>query len=137
MRHQVYSHPTRLTDAIQTLPEAFADAEYDTFFWERQAMASVGLNYGQGVPEAHAFHRRMLQEKDPEFQAVLKRLADDPTYKVFILSFYSLTHSLYSRGSLEGFCEEYPVQCDGIDPENGLPLLRRHPSPGLQLSLGR
>jgi arylsulfatase A-like enzyme len=117
MRHQVYSHPTRLTDAIQTLPEAFADAEYDTFFWERQAMASVGLNYGQGVPEAHAFHRRMLQEKDPEFQAVLKRLADDPTYKVFILSFYSLTHSLYSRGSLEGFCEEYPVQCDGIDPE--------------------
>jgi len=117
MRHQVYSHPTRLTDAIQTLPEAFADAGYDTFYWERQSMASVGLNYGQGVPEAHAFHRRMLQEKDPEFQAVLKRLADDPTYKVFILSFYSLTHSLYSRGSLEGFCEEYPMQCDGIDPE--------------------
>ena len=65
MRHQVYSHPTRLTDAIQTLPEAFADAGYDTFYWERQSMASVGLNYGQGVPEAHAFHRRMLQEKDP------------------------------------------------------------------------
>jgi len=118
MRHLVYSHPTRLTDAVETLPEAFAKAGYDTFFWERQAMASVGLNYGQGVPEDQAFKRRALQENDPKFQAVLKRLASDPTYKAFIVSFYSLTHSLYSRDSLDEFCEEYPGQCEGIDPKN-------------------
>jgi arylsulfatase A-like enzyme len=117
MRHLVYSHPTRLTDAIQTLPEAFAEAGYDTFFWESQSMASVGLNYGQGVPQHQAFRRRILQANDAEFQAVLERLADDPTYKAFILSLYSLTHSPYRRGSLAGFCEEYPGQCEGIDPE--------------------
>ncbi|MDH3202271.1 MAG: sulfatase-like hydrolase/transferase [Myxococcales bacterium] len=118
MRHLVYSHPTRLTDAIQTLPEAFAEAGYDTYFWERQGMGSIALNYDQGIPENQAFARRALVESDPTFQAILKRLKDDPTYKVFIISFYSLTHSLYSRGSLDGFCQEYPGQCQGIDPEN-------------------
>jgi arylsulfatase A-like enzyme len=122
MRHLVYSHPTRLTDAIQTLPEAFADAGYDTFFWEHQGMGGVALNYGQGVPEHQAFAGRILQEDDPEFRAVLKRLADDPTYKAFIVSFYSLTHSVYSRGSLDGFCEKYPGQCEGIDPKKAGPF---------------
>jgi len=124
MRHLVYSHPTRLTDAIQTLPEAFAEAGYDTFFWERQSMASVALNYGQGVPQDQAFSRHRLKENDPRFQAVLKRLKNDPTYKAFILSFYSLTHTPYSRDSVEGFCEEHPGQCEGIDPEKVGPLYK-------------
>ncbi len=117
MRHLVYSHPTRLTDAVQTLPEAFAEAGYDTFFWESQNMGSVGLNYGQGVPAKQAIRPRQLKESEPEFRAVLKRLADDSTYKAFIVSFYGLTHSRYSRDSLAWFCEEYPGQCEGIDPE--------------------
>jgi arylsulfatase A-like enzyme len=124
MRHLVYSHPTRLTDAIQTLPEAFAEAGYDTFFWEAQSMASVGLNYGQGVPAKQAFTRRRLKENEPGFRAVLERLAKDSTYKAFIVSFYSLTHSRYSRESLAGFCEEYPAQCKGIDPEKAAPFFR-------------
>ena len=126
MRHRVYHHPTRLTDAIQTLPEAFAEAGYDTFFWEKQGMGGVWLNYGQGVPEHQAFAGRILQENDTEFQAVLKRLADDPTYKAFIVSFYSLTHSVYSRDSLDGFCEKYPGQCEGIDPKKADPFYKEH-----------
>ncbi len=124
MRHLVYSHPTRLTDAIQTLPEAFAEAGYDTFFWESQSMASVGLNYGQGVSSEQAFQHRQLQANDPEFRAVLKRLAEDPTYKAFIVSFYSLTHTPYSRASLDGFCEEHPGQCEGIDPDKAAPFYK-------------
>jgi len=122
MRHLVYSHPTRLTDAIQTLPEAFAEAGYDTFFWERQSMASVKLNYGQGVPRKQAFGRRELKDNDPKFEAVLERLEDDPSYKAFIISFYSLTHTPYSRDSLDEFCEDYPGQCEGIDLERAGPL---------------
>jgi arylsulfatase A-like enzyme len=122
MRHLVYSHPTRLADRVQTLPEAFADAGYDTFFWESQSMGSVGLNYGQGVPEKQAFTRRQLVASDPTFQAVLERLDKDPKYKAFIVSFYSLTHTLYSRSSLPGFCGTYPRQCEGIDPDKAAPL---------------
>lgn len=124
MRHRVYSHPTRLTDTIQTLPEAFAEAGYDTYFWEFQDMASLGLNYGQGVPPKQAFTRRRLKDNDPEFRAVLKRLAEDSTYKALIISFYSLTHSRYRRGSLAGFCEEYPGQCEGIDSANAAPFYK-------------
>ena len=124
MRHLVYSHPTRLTDAVQTLPEAFAEAGYDTFFWESQNMASVGLNYGQGVPAEHAIRPRQLNANEPEFRAVLERLAKDPTYKAFIISFYGLTHSRYRRDSLPWFCEKYPAQCEGIDPEKATPFYK-------------
>lgn len=124
MRHLVYSHPTRLTDAVQTLPEAFAKAGYDTFFWESQNMGSVGLNYGQGVPAEHAIRPRQLNANESEFRAVLERLAKDSTYKAFIISFYGLTHSRYRRESLPWFCEKYPAQCEGIDPEKATPFYK-------------
>ena len=122
MRHSVYSHPTRLTDEVQTLPEAFAAAGYDTFFWEAQSMASVDLNYGQGVPPTQAFHERQLRANDPLFRKILQRLEDDPSYKVFILSFYSLTHSPYSLKTVDRFCAEHRTQCEGIDPEKAAPF---------------
>jgi len=124
MRHLVYSHPTRLADEVQTLPEAFAEAGYDTFFWEAQSMASLKLNYGQGVPPTQAFHRRQLRADDPQFQAILQRLEDDPNYKAFILSFYSLTHNLYSRATVGRFCAEHTSHCEGIDPGTAAPLYR-------------
>ena len=124
MRHLVYSHPTRLTDAVQTLPEAFSSAGYDTFFWESQNMGSVGLNYGQGVPPKQAIRPRILTESEPEFRAVLERLANDSTYKAFIISFYGLTHSRYRQGSLPWFCGKYPAQCKGIDPAKAAPFYK-------------
>jgi arylsulfatase A-like enzyme len=115
MRHQVYSHPTRLPDELQTLPEAFAAAGYETFFWERQSMGSIALNYGQGVDPDRAFGNRILTANDRRFREVLTRLQENPDYKAFILSFYSLTHTPYAKASLQSFCSEHPVDCRGIN----------------------
>ena len=122
MGHRVYSHPTRLTDAVQTLPQAFASAGWDTYFWEAQSMASIPLNYGQGVDPDHAFRKRQLTASDSKFKQILRRLKKDPTYKALIVSFYSLTHTKYHKGSLREFCKLYPGQCEGIDPQNATPV---------------
>lgn len=125
MRHKVYSHPTRLRDALQTLPEAFAKAGYETFFWEHQSMGSIALNYGQGVEPEHAFAREALRAEDPRFIRILKRLSEDSTYKAFVMSFdSSLTHGPYKRSSLDDFCGRYPKHCEGIDPAEAKPAYK-------------
>lgn len=125
MRHQVYAHPTRLIDEIQTLPEAFAEAGYETFYWEHQSMASVELNYGQGVKTDNAFAGQHLVASDPKFIAILKRLAEDPSYKALIVSFdSSFTHAPYKKGSLNDFCARYAEHCRGIDSAKANPYYR-------------
>lgn len=125
MRHGVYAHPTRLRDAVETLPEAFARAGYDTFYWEHQSMASVELNYGQGVEPDHAFADRALVAEDPKFIAVLRRLAKDPSYKALIVSFdSSLMHAPYSRASVEEFCARHGEHCRDADPAKAEPFYR-------------
>ena len=143
MRHQVYAHPARLPDAIQTLPEVFAKAGYETFYWEHQSMASVELNYGQGVEPANAFANRALRADDPKFIAVLKRLAEDPSYKALIVSFdSSLAHAPYKKDSLDGFCARYPHHCRGVNPakadlfyQNWLALSYNFPETSQRLDL--
>ena len=118
MRHQVYAHPRLLPDGIQTLPEAFAKAGYETFYWEHQSMASVDLNYAQGVEADNAYAGRALVADDPKFLALLKRLADDASYRALVVSFdSSLTHAPYKKDSLDDFCAQYAHHCNAIDTE--------------------
>lgn len=114
MQHGVYAHPRRLRDEQQLLTEAFADAGYDAFYFEQQGMAAVSLNYGQGAPRDQQYGGRKLTMTDPKFRAILSHLESDPTYRAFIVSFYSLTHAPYPPHATATFCRVYPRACTDV-----------------------
>ena len=91
--HGAYRHPVTLSDRLYLIAEAFADAGYETFFWNGHELA--GPNYGQGVPASNLF-KVGLQPKDPHFVAILERLRSDPNYRAFVMTNYSKTHGPYS-----------------------------------------
>ena len=115
--HGVYTHPTMLSDDLYVITEAFADAGYEPFFWSGHSMASYDLNYAQGVPPENVFDPKppatraeklsFLQPADPQFQTVLRRLEQDPSYKAFLLVNFTVTHGLYHRQQPEAFFSEF------------------------------
>ena len=127
MQHGVYRHPTRLDDAVYTISEAFRDAGYDVFMWADHDMASPELNYAQGVDprqvfwdpdraRAHATQSgAFLRADDPTFASVLRRLREDPEYKAFLVTTFTVTHTPYSDRHLDEFCHGYPLECAGLD----------------------
>jgi arylsulfatase A-like enzyme len=119
-RHGVFFHPTRLPDDAYLVSEAFRDDGWDTAFWADHVMATPELNYAQGV--THVYWRpKPLSEQnrgkdalrgdDPRFQAILARLRSDRTYKAFILTAFTVTHSLYDDTHVPDFCHAYPAEC--------------------------
>jgi len=108
-QHGVYYHPTRLDDNLYLISEAFSDAGYETFFWSGHGMAASDLNYGQGVREKNV-SLNMLSADDEQFQKILERLKQDPDYKAFVLTNFSVTHSHYAfdQTALPTFLEKYP-----------------------------
>jgi len=120
MRHGIYYHPTKLPDAALTIAESYRDNGYETFFWAGHPMASPELNYGQGVEEKntfwkggkrHAEKRSLLRAEDPRFRSILRRLRDDPDYKAFVLTNFTVTHGAYVDFHLTDFCRAYPEEC--------------------------
>lgn len=109
--HGILRHPYFLDESLYTITEAFAGAGYDVHTWLDHLMASSALHYGQGVPPDHA-HAGMLEADSPAFVAILDRLARDPSYKAFVLTTFTVTHSPYSGDRLDEFCAAYPGQCD-------------------------
>jgi arylsulfatase A-like enzyme len=125
MRHGIYRHPTKLSDDLYTIAEAFRDNGYETFFWADHPMASPELNYDQGVkpenvfwqprgplenPDRHLF----LKAEDPHFQSILRKLKSDPNYKVYLQTNFTVTHALYSKDHVPAFCDSYPDRCAGL-----------------------
>ena len=55
--HKAFRHPVHLPDELNLAAEIFADAGYETFFWNGHRMASHELGYGQGVDRSNAFRR--------------------------------------------------------------------------------
>ncbi|MCP4591324.1 MAG: sulfatase-like hydrolase/transferase [bacterium] len=115
-RHGVYRHPTKLMDEAYLISEAFADGGYETFFWNGHGMASVRLNYGQGVREENTFDRR-LSADDPKFLEILERLESDKDYRAFVLTNFTTTHSPYAVGNLAQFHRLHPAETEGLDEE--------------------
>ena len=122
-RHGIYQHPAPLNDASYLIAEAFADAGYDTFFWNGHGMASADLNYGQGVLPANTYDRApsdgtSLSDQDPQFVAVLERLRVDPSYRAFVQTNFTQTHAPYVNYSdvatTASFCRRYPEECQGV-----------------------
>lgn len=114
--HGVFVHPSRLADSVPTLAELFAAHGYETFYWAGQSMASPRYGYARGVPDANVFPRG-LRARQPEFARILERLRREPDYRAFVLTGFTVTHSIYKRVNLYRFCREYPARCalPGLD----------------------
>ena len=106
-RHGVYHHPTKLDEEIVTIGEVFARDGYDTFFWDGQGMASGKLGYGQGVP-AEQRYGKGLRADDERFQRILARLRDDPDYRAFVMTNFTITHGPYSVRHIGPWLSEHP-----------------------------
>lgn len=119
--HGLLRHPMRLPDDAYLIGEAFRDSGYDTYYWAGQPMASPELNYAQGIAEDHVVwsqranknsaHGFVLRGGDPDLRLVLGRLRDDPSYRALVIVTFTVTHALYDRKHLPGFCSRHPQRC--------------------------
>ncbi|MDJ0848131.1 MAG: sulfatase-like hydrolase/transferase [Myxococcota bacterium] len=109
-RHGVFTHPTALPESVYDVTEAFADGGYAAHYWSAHRMASPDLRYGQAVPAGHVRPRR-LRAGDPDFAALLARLASERDARAFVLTAFSLTHAPYASDRVEPFCAAFPARC--------------------------
>lgn len=126
-RHGIYKHPTKMSDRVYLMPEAYADAGYKTFFWSVHPMASPELNFGQGVPPENTYYddgtlNRFLRAEDPDFRSLLERLSVR-SRRAFVMTNFSVTHGLYSSKYLANFCRAFPSECPPIAPAESVRFL--------------
>lgn len=57
--HKVFTHPAWLDESNYLIGEAFSSNGYDAYFWNGHRMASIDLNYRQGIPAANAMSGRL------------------------------------------------------------------------------
>jgi arylsulfatase A-like enzyme len=135
--HGIYHHPARLDEANQLVAESFAAAGYDTWFFSGHPMASVELNYGQGVAPEHALEHALpfpksakrtyssailerLTANTADFSALLARLAAEPDYRAFVQIAFTVSHEPYdlyvSREQVLDFARQFPEAAHGVTP---------------------
>ncbi|HSR42748.1 MAG TPA: sulfatase-like hydrolase/transferase, partial [Longimicrobiales bacterium] len=139
--HGVFLHPEVLAEELHLVAEAYAENGYDTWYWVDHAMASPGLEYDQGVPAENVRERPALAFRirgklhrlwsrlwgrtlrhpypalvagDSAFRGILERLREDPEYKAFVMTAFSVTHGTYGNHNLERFRREHPEEARGI-----------------------
>ena len=112
-RHGVYTVPTKLPDDVGLIFEAFRDAGYDVFAWLFHPMASVGLNYAQGVPPRNR-SESPLTANDEKFRRILNTLRSDKRYKAFLVTNFTVTHGPYQGHALEQFCRDFADHCAAL-----------------------
>jgi arylsulfatase A-like enzyme len=116
--HGVFEHPSRLSDDLYLLTEAFGDAGFDVHTWLAHPMASAALNYAQGVSPDHV-HLNRLDAADDAFLAVLDRLHREPGYRALVVTNFTVTHGPYRDwGLLDEFCRGYPSECVALGDRN-------------------
>ncbi len=112
-QHGVYTIPQKLSPDVLLVSEIFRDAGYETFAWLAHSMASVPLNYAQGVEPSRAFNR-LLTGRDPHLGRVLERLGSDEDYKALLLTNFTVTHGPYTGQGLQRFCRTYADECASL-----------------------
>lgn len=105
--HGVFAHPTKLSDSVYDITEAFADNGYEVYFWNDQPLAAADLNYGQGVPKKHVYSR-MLKSGDRDFALMLQGLRSDKERRAFVLVNYCTNQTPYKSSELASFQSAYP-----------------------------
>jgi arylsulfatase A-like enzyme len=96
------------------MPEAFAAAGYETFFFNLHGMAGSKLRYTQGVEARNFIPDRMPDDAGARFIATLDRLREDPDYRAFVFANLAVTHAPYKADRLEEFLAEHPEETPGI-----------------------
>lgn len=115
--HGVYRHPTRLSDDLYLISEAYADSGYQTFFWNVHKLAGTRLNYAQGVATENTAHSPLTLQRR-RFRRLLDELRADAGARAFVTTNFSTTHALYGTAYLESFLEQYPSEAEGIPEED-------------------
>ena len=131
--HGLYRHPTRLSDELTLMAEAYADHGYETFFWAGHPMADPALNYAQGVAHANQF-ARPLRADDARFVEILDRVRSDPDFKAFVMTNFTVTHSPYQTSRLARFRNRYPLEGRAIPAATVEKYARLHRENHLGLS---
>ncbi len=111
--HGVYSYPIPLEEDLYLISEAYADDGYETFFWNGHGLTATALEYDQGVDRKNRF-KDYLTAKAPRLQEILRKLREDDSYKAFIFTNLTVTHSRYKTDNLDEFRSEYPAEAAGI-----------------------
>jgi arylsulfatase A-like enzyme len=126
-QHGIFSQPTRLDDSLGTIVEAFAAAGYETFFWAGHAFTAPAYGFTQGAEKERVFESA-LDARDPVFRKILSRLSEDPDYKAFVFTSFSVTHAPYGASQVGRFCADHPQRCtreDGTRLTDGLKARHR------------
>jgi arylsulfatase A-like enzyme len=123
-QHGVFSHPRELPDSLQLIGEAYNEAEYDTYGWLAHLFAGEKLNYAQGIPQEQIDKKR-LNAKNPRFLESLDRLVNDPEYRAFMVTNFSLTHGPYQGERLSQFCKRFQDECGPLEDRKRFERLRK------------
>ena len=123
--HEVWTQPHKLRDELYLIDEAFRDAGYDTYAWMNHPIANARLKYVQGVPEDQST-RDILYGDDARFAAILERLRNDPDYKAFVVTTFTVTHGPYRGALLDEFCAEHSAECADISMDDAARFRELH-----------
>jgi arylsulfatase A-like enzyme len=102
-KHGIFEHPDSIHKSVPLITEAFSQNGYDTYFWNSHHMASYDLGYARGVKPENQ-NMGLITAQDKKFEGILKRLSSDKDYRVFILTNFTVTHSLYTDGFIDQLC---------------------------------
>ena len=109
--HGVYSHPVRISDDVEMIGSRFSEGGYEAHSWLEHLMAGAHLGYAGGVPLPNRHTTKLLGD-DPEFIAILDRLAGDPEERAFVMTNFTVTHGPYQGRELDQYCNRHPEQCE-------------------------
>jgi len=109
--HGIFKHPRKLLPKLVVVPEVFAAAGYDTHSWLFHKMASSRLEYAQGVPVTQQYQDGPLEASSEPFVKILERLTNEPDYRAFVVTNFTVTHGPYQGELLDEFCNRYPGEC--------------------------
>jgi len=125
--HGVYLQAMKMSDEVTMLSEVFATQGYDTYFWDNHPLAKKALNFAQGVEPDHSYSTygtpcgrardTSFTSDSPEFQTILQRLEDDPSYRVMIIANNAVPHSPYLVSRLGDFRRNHPSEVPDFDED--------------------
>ncbi len=132
-QHGIVRHPAALDDRIKLIAELYAQAGYETYYWNGQPMAARRLNYGQGVKATNS-KPVGLMAGDPMMNKLLRGLANDPERRAFVMTNFTLSHGPYSSEGIPEFLAHYPAEKVGTSDASRDYLIRLYQKNALALA---
>ena len=135
-RHGVFAHPARLAEGNHLITEAFAEAGWETWFFDDHAIASAALGYAQGVPP-HRVKRELPRGDSQAFAHILERLREDKSRRALVVTAFTVSHRPYALERVRDFAARHPEACGGLSSAEIERLGGRYQESRLRLQLER